>query len=83
MGITNSYSQAQSIMRLLMKALLGLLLLTTAALAADPLPSWNDGPAKQAIVSFVEQVTKEGSPAFVPPAERTAAFDNDGTLCRI
>jgi hypothetical protein len=46
----------------------------------DPLPSWNDGPAKQAIVSFVERVTTEGGPDFVPPAERIATFDNDGTL---
>jgi hypothetical protein len=64
-----------------MKALLALLLLTNAAFAAaDPLPSWNDGPTKQGIISFVEKVTKEGSPAFVPPAERIATFDNDGTL---
>jgi phosphoglycolate phosphatase-like HAD superfamily hydrolase len=46
----------------------------------DPLPSWNDGPAKQTIVAFVEKVTTEGSPEFVPPAERIATFDNDGTL---
>ena len=64
----------------LMKVLLALLLLTNAAFAADPLPSWNDGPAKQGIISFVEKVTKEGSPEFVPPAERIATFDNDGTL---
>jgi phosphoglycolate phosphatase-like HAD superfamily hydrolase len=50
------------------------------ARAADPLPSWNDGPAKQAIVAFVEKVTKEGSPDFVAPGERIAVFDNDGTL---
>jgi hypothetical protein len=48
--------------------------------AADPLPSWNEGPAKQAIRTFVSKVTKEGSPEFVPPAERIATFDNDGTL---
>jgi phosphoserine phosphatase len=47
---------------------------------ADPLPSWNDGPARKAIIEFVERVTKEGSPDFVPPAERIATFDNDGTL---
>ncbi len=46
----------------------------------DPLPSWNDGPAKQAIVSFVETVTRAGSPSFVPVPERIATFDNDGTL---
>jgi phosphoserine phosphatase len=50
------------------------------ALAGDPLPSWNDGPAKQSIFRFVEKVTKEGSPSFVPVAERIATFDNDGTL---
>jgi len=46
----------------------------------DPLPSWNDGPSKQAIIAFVDRVTKQGSPDFVPPAERVATFDNDGTL---
>ena len=53
---------------------------TTAAQAADPLPSWNDGAAKKAIVEFVAKVTKGGSPDFVPPNERIATFDNDGTL---
>ena len=46
----------------------------------DPLPSWNDGRPKKAIVDFVEKVTKKGSPDFVPAAERIATFDNDGTL---
>src|SRR5262245_65724086 len=46
----------------------------------DPLPSWNDGPAEKAILEFVARVTKEGGPDFVPPAERIATFDNDGTL---
>jgi phosphoserine phosphatase len=65
----------------LMKVLPALLLVgTSAALAADPLPSWNDTAPKKAIVAFVDQVTKEGSPGFVPPAERVAVFDNDGTL---
>ena len=41
---------------------------------------WNDGPAKKSIVDFVTQVTTKGSPSFVPPAERIATFDNDGTL---
>jgi phosphoserine phosphatase len=62
-------------------AVLALALAATIARAQDPLPSWNDGPAKQAIVNFVAKVTKEGSSDFVPPAERVAAFDNDGTLC--
>jgi hypothetical protein len=44
------------------------------------LPSWNDTAAKQAIVDFVGRVTKAGAPDFVPPAERIATFDNDGTL---
>jgi len=47
---------------------------------ADALRSWNDGAAKRAIVAFVSRVTKEGSPDFVPVAERIATFDNDGTL---
>jgi phosphoglycolate phosphatase-like HAD superfamily hydrolase len=48
--------------------------------AADPLPSWNDGLTKRAVIAFVEKVTKEGGPDFVPVAERIAVFDNDGTL---
>jgi phosphoserine phosphatase len=48
--------------------------------AADPLPSWNDGPAKQGILAFIAKVTKAGSPDFLPPAERIAVHDNDGTL---
>lgn len=48
--------------------------------AADPLPSWNDGPAKRAIVGFVERATTEGGPDFVGPSDRIAVFDNDGTL---
>ena len=47
---------------------------------AQPLESWNEGAAKQAIVSFVARVTRDGGPDFVPPAERIAVFDNDGTL---
>ena len=62
-------------------ALVGALVFTTTlARAADPLPSWNDGKAKQSIVAFVEKVTKEGSADFVPVGERIATFDNDGTL---
>lgn len=48
--------------------------------ADDPLPSWNDGKAKQSIITFVERVTTQGSPDYVVPAERIATFDNDGTL---
>ncbi len=52
----------------------------TSAQTADPLPSWNDTAAKKAIIEFVAKVTQEGSPEFVPAAERIAVFDNDGTL---
>jgi hypothetical protein len=51
-----------------------------ARASIDPLPSWNDGATKRAIVSFVTTVTTEGSPDFVPVPERIATFDNDGTL---
>jgi phosphoglycolate phosphatase-like HAD superfamily hydrolase len=46
----------------------------------DPLPSWNEGAAKQSIVDFVKRVTTPGSKDFVPVPERIAVFDNDGTL---
>jgi phosphoglycolate phosphatase-like HAD superfamily hydrolase len=48
--------------------------------AADPLPSWQETASKQAVRAFVEKVTKADSPGFIPPAERIAVFDNDGTL---
>ena len=48
--------------------------------ASDPLPSWNETLAKEAIITFVEKVTSEGGVDFVPTAERIAVFDNDGTL---
>src|SRR5271154_2823850 len=54
-------------------------LFSGSVFAADPLPSWNDGPAKQSIIAFVTKVTAAGSPNFVPAAERIATFDNDGT----
>ena len=49
-------------------------------LPADPLASWNDGPAKQAILDFVRATTDPASPKLVPPEERIATFDQDGTL---
>src|SRR5215475_13444441 len=52
----------------------------SARAADDPLPSWNECPAKQSMIAFVEKTTKEGSPDFVPPELRIATFDNDGTL---
>jgi len=54
--------------------------LALPAFAVDPLPSWNDTAPKKAIASFVDRVTKEGSPDYVPMAERIATFDQDGTL---
>ncbi len=53
---------------------------TASAPLADPLPSWNEGAAKKSIVDFVARVTRVGGPDFVPPPERIATFDNDGTL---
>jgi hypothetical protein len=50
------------------------------ASSGTSLPSWNEGATKQSIMDFVAAVTREGSPDFVPPAERIATFDNDGTL---
>jgi phosphoglycolate phosphatase-like HAD superfamily hydrolase len=61
-------------------ATFGLLLPTAAAAQSDPLPSWNDGPAKQAIVDFVKATTDSTSSSFVKPEERIATFDQDGTL---
>jgi phosphoglycolate phosphatase-like HAD superfamily hydrolase len=69
--------------------ILSLLLLMTALMATmpavtkatdDPLPSWSDGPVKYAVMHFVNRVTTKGGSDFVPPAERIAVFDNDGTL---
>ncbi len=54
--------------------------LAEATSTVDALPSWNDGPAKQAIVDFVKATTDQSSPNFVPPEERIATFDQDGTL---
>src|SRR5262245_26137012 len=73
--------------RLLLAAALALATLTAApgppalhAQAADPLPSWNDGPTKQAILDFVKETTDKAGSRFVPPEERIATFDQDGTL---
>jgi len=64
----------------LMLGLIGLLLIPGWADAQDPLKSWNDTAAKKSIVSYVDKVTREGSPDFVPEPERIAVFDNDGCL---
>jgi phosphoglycolate phosphatase-like HAD superfamily hydrolase len=70
----------------LLAALVGLsfLVLTRPAFneqaQADPLPSWNDGPAKKALLEFVRATTEKGGPKYVPPEQRIATFDQDGTL---
>lgn len=61
-------------------AAIALAVLTQAAFAQDQLPSWNDTESKQRIISFVEDVTNDASVNYVPPEERIATFDNDGTL---
>lgn len=66
--------------RFVMTAAASALAATSATAQTDPLPSWNDGPAKQAILDFVKRVTVEGAVDFVPVPERIAVFDNDGTL---
>src|SRR5262245_7616394 len=65
---------------ILATGLISLIVGGTAQAQTDPLPSWNDGATKQAIVDFVQATTTQGNPAFVPPAERIATFDQDGTL---
>jgi hypothetical protein len=89
---TGRYSRRQALRGASFAALAALAIDTIAPRAAsammptilpaqgDPLPSWNDGPARQAILQFVDAVIGPGSPTFVPPAERVATFDNDGTL---
>ena len=66
--------------RILLVLTLAVVGVTESLAQPDPLPSWNDGAAKQAIVDFVARVIREGGPDYVKPAERIAAFDNDGTL---
>lgn len=56
------------------------LLFIIEAASAQPLPSWNEGTAKSAIIDFIANATRQGNPGYVKPAERIAVFDNDGTL---
>jgi phosphoglycolate phosphatase-like HAD superfamily hydrolase len=63
-----------------MTVLVGFALVSAVAYAQDPLPSWNDSPAKQAIMDFVRTTTDQASTKFVPPEARIATFDQDGTL---
>ena len=73
-------NQKNYFMRVILFVLALCLVAATAVRAADPLPSWNDTATKKSIIAFMQTVTKEGSPEFVPPSERIAVFDNDGTL---
>jgi phosphoserine phosphatase len=63
------------------KLIAGLLFFVAVnAFAQGLLPSWNEGPSKQALISFIEKTTTQGSGDYIPVAERIAVFDNDGTL---
>lgn len=66
--------------RFVIAAVLLVLITATVFAQSDPLPSWNEGKSKKAIMDFVAKVTKPGSSDFVPEPERIATFDNDGTL---
>jgi phosphoglycolate phosphatase-like HAD superfamily hydrolase len=66
--------------RLLVVCLVLLLAPVSLCAQTDPLPSWNDGPVKQSIVAFVQKVIESAGSQFVPPEQRIATFDNDGTL---
>lgn len=71
----------QSMKRFILISLLILFLFSSMSFSSKEfLPSWNDSPAKRAILEFVTKVTNPDSPDFVPPSERIAVFDNDGTL---
>ena len=76
----NENDMKPAIVKSLVVAVTLTVLSSSLARADDPLASWNDGPAKQAIVEFVKATTTQGSPQFVPPEERVATFDQDGTL---
>jgi hypothetical protein len=67
--------------RLLISVIVAIVVISTCSVsnAEDPLPSWNEGSAKESIIKFVTAVTKEGGPYYVPPEDRIATFDQDGT----
>lgn len=76
-----AYSSMRTIIRSLSAVCLGALLTGCVNLPQhDPLPSWNEGAARAALVAFVDRVTDSDGPGFVPASERIAVFDNDGTL---
>ncbi len=73
--------RTRALASLIVTSIIGALVFVSGTSAKDdPLPSWNDGATKDAIVTFVEKVTDEGGDDYVPPDERIATFDNDGTL---
>jgi len=81
MKVSIEFRVAFRLLRIAAVALFTLLLTVVVAHSqTDPLPSWNESPAKQAIIKFVAATTTEGSPEFVPAAARLATFDQDGTL---
>jgi len=75
------FTSRRAILAALLTSAAGAAFLKSPAMAqSDPLPSWNDGKAKQSILDFVSAVTRDGSANFVPVPQRVATFDNDGTL---
>ena len=74
------YTSKNFFVKIVIAAGLAVVTFSETARADDPLPSWNDGPAKQAIVEFVKATTDQSSPKFVPVEARIATFDQDGTL---
>jgi phosphoglycolate phosphatase-like HAD superfamily hydrolase len=78
----NKMNEGNETMKAAFRCLMSVFLLSLAnmCIGQDPLSSWNDSESKKAIIAFVERVTAEGTEDFVPPAERIAVFDNDGTL---
>jgi hypothetical protein len=76
------YAHRRAVLAALLTSAAGAITLSRfpALAQGDPLPSWNDGKAKQSILDFVAAVTREGSSDFVPAPQRVATFDNDGTL---
>ena len=78
-AISATQEGARMVFRGLLALLFSVALATSALAQTDPLPSWNDGAAKKAIVEFVQATTTQGGPKFVPPEARIAVFDQDGT----
>lgn len=76
------YFHRRTVLKALFTSVAGTIVLSKSGALAqgNPLPSWKDGKARQSILDFVAAVTHEGSPGFVPVAQRVATFDNDGTL---